>query len=385
MSHSISNFPFFCPRASEGEQPQACNRKAVQIVAMGVLVGCVGTYLAFRFLPSVVMAYPIGIGIPLVTGGGSYLIYHEIRSRAEKHQVAEEARKANIVAFSKKTPATPEKSYPIDSARVKELTDEMADSDAKRIFLRMVEVTQKQHITFSMLKESLSSCVDQLNQLLKARNSPPYALGIEKDKSAEWVAQLAWPQLETQPRSIFDLRSSSEIPQEKTVVIFDECSYSGKKIYAEWIDPLCRASPKVAKKLHVILVIPFMSQCAHDVLRKLGDEGIDISVITSERRIRNIQAGHENDILTGSELQLIRSFARMGKGIMPNQTLCYTDWRYPDGTSFPPEFGRGMEVPVRSMYIDDDIFYINEESNFIPPIPRIYGKTRDEEGKQIYS
>jgi hypothetical protein len=283
-------------------------------------------------------------------------------------------------------PARPGRSYPMDQAKADQYVSSL-DSQYQPLAKKALAHTQ--HISMTKFDGALKQCVDTLNQQLKT----PYSVGITFGKSMQWVASLALKDLGRLPDSWFPLSSEQgtmfvqtlesklDISHvtEGTLVIFDDCSYSGTQLYGN----LCRLEEAVNKgnfPKQLYIVIPFMSQAAQDQFKNFQAIArptlslLQVTLITGSEKIHCIK-----DIFNQNERDQISTFfnsvyfSSMHKHLNhPGTTsLAWTDWRMPDARSFEKGFGNvGMlKRNAQGFYLDT----LSEDEYFIPvKIPRPY-------------
>ncbi len=294
------------------------------------------------------------------------------------------------------TPPVPKKSYPVYGQNAARYVEKQQNPRNKAMAQKIVDKIQ--HLTLGDLEKGLKSCVDQLNKRIK---ETPYSVGYVAGKSQQWVAGLSLKYLDRLPASDFTLNDlqgtidvitpgqSFNLPRdENNLVIFDDCAYSGRQLIdnlKEIHDQIKASRKKEATTVYV--VIPFMTQSVYDKLSKLQAEWthpLKLQVITSEKRINRVFG----DVLELSKETNTQRLDRLvdqddlkALGEVTNysfdpdrfgQTLCYTDWRYPDMASFWQHFGR------QAMKIDGK--EIQEKEYFMPrseDIERPYGFSQE--------
>ncbi len=263
-------------------------------------------------------------------------------------------------------PKRPVKSYEINGNAAKYV--EAQPEDLKKVAQKAIEKTQ--YISMDKFDKALKECVSELNHHLLGNSeltgeypseNQTYELGIAYGKSNQWVASLALKDLAFTPDSCFSLGSSQgttnvivptakeEDFEQSRVVLFDDCCYSGNQMY----DNIQRVASKMAKKEsgEIFIVVPFMTNRAMERFEELAErvktEGVDIKIITSEERIQTIP-----EIFSEKQEALLFDELTQGTATaVPNLTLCYTDWRYPDANSFVRNWGSGI---VRTKMIIED-------------------------------
>ena len=246
-------------------------------------------------------------------------------------------------------PKRPEKSYPLKRDKFEKFKEEVQDPIQQKLLTKVVDNVQ--HITIEQLDSALKSCVQQLNDKLELKAQEKYSVAITPGKSNQWVAGLALKDLKFLPASCCSLGKQGAtanvyVPEsewkmaeyEHIIVLFDDCAYSGSQMGGNLRAMLDELKNRPEAKIY--LVTPFMTQFAYENLTKLSQKwkNVHLEVITTETRINRTI-----DVLTKTELDILRPLCDLG---MENRTLCYTDWRYPDGVSFEQGFGSdGIEYP----------------------------------------
>lgn len=242
-----------------------------------------------------------------------------------------------------------------------------------------------QHFTQKDLETALKQCTDQLNILLEENNHTKYSVGFACGKSQQWVASLSLKNLSHLPQSWFSLGSSQgtmglSIPQadctvdsvsESALVLFDDASYSGNQL----IGLLGTLNRELKEKKSVYIVIPFMSSRIKQQIQKGGYKKLDIHLITSDKEIKltkEIFQGHPEEEMTVIKKLVDDSIDNSGM----HRTLCYTDWRFPDETSFPHHFGRvqivegeGEDKVIRTPNLLFNKFQTNIKAPYRPSQP----------------
>ena len=291
-------------------------------------------------------------------------------------------------------PKRPERSYPMDhdkaAAYVELLPPELQPIAQKAI-------NHAKYISMAHFDYALHICMMKLN----AELATPFSIGMVCGKSMQWVAGLALKDLNILPTSWFPLSSEQgtcfvQTPksdldvanvEEETLVIFDDCSYSGTQLFAN----LCHLEEslrehKKTKKLFI--VIPFMSRAAidkfeHCQLMFENDGFLSVELITGNERIETL-----NEIFSKDEYpkmteictaQLFSHFYTHLK-LPGTTTLCWTDWRLPDPLSFERGFGSTCMLKPD---LETPEFWIglSEEEYFIPTeIPRPYSLVVSDDG-----
>lgn len=205
-------------------------------------------------------------------------------------------------------------------------------------------------ISYDMLFEALHGCVEKLKILAP---DAKFQVGMLKDKSQTWIAELAEKYFGIRFEAAFGLATdhiANANPtrltgSSKQLIVFDDISYSGSQIY-ESVKTLIWSQAYHAFKrepVEVFILIPFMTERAIKQIQSLKEragQNVTLHVITSNEKIECI-----DDILG----------ARWGDsaGFDRRQAACLPAWKSPDGASFPPIFLKycnpDTKVPYKSL------------------------------------
>lgn len=263
-------------------------------------------------------------------------------------------------------PKKPDRSYPVAQEKKETFVKAFTDSKVQSVMKKAMDNIQ--HLTMKNLEEKLTECVGNLNIRLQELGIPSYAVGVTREKSSKWVADLALSDLLYLPSTGFSLGAGGVVSglgggsqrmadlkqvKEDVLVIFEDASYSG----AQLNEYLTRIAHKSEKPLKIFVVVPFVTQRAFDILQKNfkgnssknGKQSIDLEIITSKTRIADINTIFPDQKEAETFCKIYFPISRFG-------TLCYTDWRFPDSASFIPDFGRVRRVD-----------YLEEQRNIFPP------------------
>jgi hypothetical protein len=240
-------------------------------------------------------------------------------------------------------------------------------------------------LSFDELQTALKQCCIQLNEMLKGQN---YTIGFVKNKSTQWLAELALPYLDDAPASSFEHATDNIVdvhgeqskiePQDRCFVIFDDAAYSGKQL-CYIIEKLKSAIAEAHQNepCHLYLVVPFISSIAkkrfeekiNRVSPGLVDESsknlpkgnLKIHLITTDKKIKSI-----TEIFTVKEIESLAKFAEQDEQPGPgyfdggaiSKCLTFTEWKTPDDASVPST--------VKSYYHEGQKKY-QFVTNFTPP------------------
>lgn len=238
-------------------------------------------------------------------------------------------------------PPVPAQEYAIDRKRGDEWL-EACGGEYRKIAEKVYKYVQ--HLTFADLDRELAVCVKALNQDLAENQITDYAVGLVVGKSTQWVASLATKTLDIMPSSYFSLGSDQgsilskehgvvprqelnvvEIKQ-KTLVIFDDCSYTGSQIYKN----LSEINKALTEKKDLYLVVPFLSEAPNNNFSALTHlTNLNIKCFTSPTKIQNLI----EIIPDKADFELFKELAPGTVDPRNGTALCYTDWRFPDETS----------------------------------------------------
>jgi hypothetical protein len=212
-------------------------------------------------------------------------------------------------------------------------------------------------ITFEELMNGLKICCSTLNNLIKDQ---PYAIGFARNKSQQWLAELALPYLNHAPISQFSVATDSLLDKssqdllDKDVsnfVIFDDASYSGNQI-----NNTIRAFEQALtdkhmdQPCHLYLVVPFLSTQATELIssnfnwvnksffnkeqtKELVPK-LTITLLTTDRKVLQLK-----DVFQPEDLVEIEDFLSQDHRTAANQApqaLSITEWKIPDAASIHP-------------------------------------------------
>lgn len=242
-------------------------------------------------------------------------------------------------------------------------------------------------ITFDELKTGLQACCEKLNDLLGDQD---YAIGFVKQKSQEWLAELALPYVNKAPSTFFinatdnlvDVRGEQSVitKQERHFVVFDDAAYSGKQLH-HMIDELKKtlASVHQNEPCHLYLVVPFLSSIAEQRLEerinKVFDDfdpahqndpkgNLKVHLITTDKKVKAI-----TDVFAKEEISRLAHFAEMEN--LPGYSICYytdgqvtkcltlTEWKIPDDASVP--------IAIKMYKDTEKQKHISFTTEFLPP------------------
>lgn len=274
-------------------------------------------------------------------------------------------------------PERPSQNYPIDQDLAQKYIEGQLDPIRKEVIRKAV--TQTQHISMQDFDEALKECVKQFNEALAQQADKAYAVGAVWGKSNQWVASLALKDLEVLPTSAFSLGAQGSLTaqepkqefdishiKEDNVVLFDDCSYSGRQIYDNVVK-VHNAFQEKGRRVNLFVVIPFMTTQAKEGLARLT-EHVELKVITTNKNILTVK----EIFPIKKELHVFLDHMNTGYDDwrMTQKTLCYTDWRFPDGTSFFNHWGH-CKIDVK--WPNGRCFVQEILGRFIPlDIPRPY-------------
>ncbi len=239
-------------------------------------------------------------------------------------------------------------------------------------------------LSFDELQTALKQCCTQLNEKLKGQN---YTIGFVRNKSTQWLAELALPYLDDAPASCFEHatdnivdvhgKQSKIAPQDRCFVIFDDAAYSGKQL-CYIIEKLKSAISEAHQNepCHLYLVVPFISSIAKkrfeeninqvspgsvdESLKNLPKGNLNIHLITTDKKIKSI-----TEVFSVGEIENLAKFADQNNqrpgyfdGGAISKCLTFTEWKTPDDASVPSN--------VKSYYQEGREKY-QFVTNFLPP------------------
>ncbi|MBA3238952.1 MAG: hypothetical protein H0T62_11485 [Parachlamydiaceae bacterium] len=274
----------------------------------------------------------------------------ELQERIAAIQQKIDERKIPLTAWAPR----PKQSYPIDQKNAERYLSCLPDGYQKT---GRIAIENTRHITMVEFNQALETCVLKLNHEMVEKKVLTYTVGIVYGKSNQWVTSLALLTLEQLPTSHFTLGSKQGtmdliIPeqefdmshvQEKTVVLFDDVSYSGKQMgknIAEVAQEMTKVPSLDQKNNNLFVVIPFITKSAFkffNEINKRNENKLTITLITMEERIQST-----TDIFKQSQFWF--EALCPGKGNEKGDTSCYTDWRLPDATSFWGGWGHKTNI-----------------------------------------
>lgn len=190
-------------------------------------------------------------------------------------------------------------------------------------------------IKMEELIQGVALCCQKVNELINST----YALGVAKNKSQTFVAELALPFLKHRPQETFSVSTDKEgsrqsmlIPYVTDYLVFDDASYSGHQL-RELICGFGIACNEFTFRNHrLFLVVPFVSTVALEVFEQIKEEGysgLEIHLITTTKRIKAIRDKFNKDEILFLDNWLNTIFRPH------NLCLTLTEWKMPDVASVP--------------------------------------------------
>ncbi len=261
-----------------------------------------------------------------------------------------------VATLAKKSIPLP---LPLDPAQLEKAKNQiclLAQSDADRTILEKVTAATI-HITFPTLVSELQKCIALFNQRI---GSEPYEAVVLSGRSNEWIAQLAIKHGIKEPSHIYYFREckSNPAPSHKTVVLFDDCAFSGSKSedLIRWLlDP--EENTTVVTK--IFLIIPFTSVAAKKMVADYAKIA-EIVLITSHLSIPTAQEHlDEAQFKRFCELFTPVKVSNPEKLMIKSSHLAVSDWRIADSTSIPANYIKGeinyepavkTEIPIADCY-----------------------------------
>lgn len=200
-------------------------------------------------------------------------------------------------------------------------------------FYREVEI-----ITMHEFNEALAACCARVNEMISSR----YILGIAKNKSQQFVAELALPYLRSLPQEICSVATNSTATgttgqspismKFRDYLIFDDCSYSGSQLHYKILAICMENATNLLTTPRIYIVIPFISSVALEALDSLRGEDIvsqvRIHVITTTRRIKAIK-----DVFSEEEIAKLKQM--FNSPAIHQKCLTMMEWKFADGSSIP--------------------------------------------------
>jgi len=227
-------------------------------------------------------------------------------------------------------------------------------------------------VTYEDLTSDLKTLTAELKQKLKNR---PYSVFFIPEKSSQWLAEMAIPELGKAPATYLtyhaDVGGHNAGPQQnaddkiKDYVLFDDFAYSGDQIRNGIFNSALVRLPKEAT-LHV--VVPYISERANEKWAtnlKSSDDGRKINILASKRKFHTgyIALAYANHLSAGlpaisSAMDSFKNYFKHEYNIEISdqfkfeldKDLAVTEWKIPDGTSVNkhlfPAFTRENAKPI---------------------------------------
>lgn len=254
-------------------------------------------------------------------------------------------------------PPRPTRQFTIDQANVMAYRNRLPLADQAK-FDQLIPLMSC--LSMREFEATLQACVSELNAYLDQHKvSEAYSVAMVAGKSLQWVASLAVSSLSVLPTSWLSLphcqgtiglntpnvsKHFESFGNEKAVVLFDDCSWSGDQLMGN-LNKLYANAPLHLQ--HVCLVIPYMSetafQRASNWVEPFKKKGITLKVITGPEHFKTVGSVFDDEAFRELNADNHNIVGRLG--FLRNQTLFLTEWRYPDNTSFPEGFGStGMRL-----------------------------------------
>lgn len=249
--------------------------------------------------------------------------------------------------------------------------------------------------TFKDLQFHLEQCCLTLSKNLKGE---AYHVGIIRNKSQEWVANLAYRYLplEHLPQSVVEIGRLQKVSQfERTTlnlekicdinghfVLFDDVSYTGTQIvdFLDLFFSKFKMNKENSAKIHIHIVVPFMSRMAKERVEKAI-----IRITMQSKRISSIPTELHISLVTNHILKNIKDIVESYEPSQAQQfyqlldwpsaspqvpvldviadqfevsqvdqkCLCFTQWKKADNVSLPKLFGH---PDVSSEYLEEGCY-----------------------------
>ncbi len=247
-------------------------------------------------------------------------------------------------------------------------------------------IANVQYISMEKFDAALKECVMILNNKLQELENPQFAVGAISGSSNLWIASLALKDLVQLPYAWFPLKSNQDQGtidlnikevKENTIVLFDDGSYSKQGCMSSIGTKITDSLQEMAKQLKeseqlspkkVLIVIPFITSYAHDLISKcqtsLKDQ-LDIELITCNERLKLIKEIFETPQEQDNMQKLTNGKAE------DHLTLAYTDWQKKDDFFVPGFGGSGMQYPINLIEQSDEwdtVKMLGKGGAFIPDI-----------------
>jgi hypothetical protein len=219
-------------------------------------------------------------------------------------------------------------------------------------------------ISFSELKQGLSTCCQALNELL---GQEKYSIGFAPNKSSKWMAEQALVYLDQMPARIFqhatDMTSDNPSKQseldldDRNFVIFDDAAYSGSQLtsmISGLVEKIEKRNDTSTSYHNIYIVIPFLSSVAQknfdnycNAFKSVNTGKLKLTLLTTDRSIKSFRDEPANVDLA----------SKLGfQSTAPS--LSITEWKIPDGTSMPHEL-KSAELETKEKIQRYDFFTNN--------------------------
>lgn len=278
-------------------------------------------------------------------------------------------------------PQRPTRQFTFDLAKARAYQNKL-DATEQAMLDKLIPLVRC--LSIEEFEGTLKTCVDELNAYLAQHHISEYSVAMVAGKSFQWVASLALRFLTVLPTSWFSLSQTQgtlglrtpkvakyfeSLGNKKTLVLFDDCSWSGNQL----IDNLSTLRRNASSHLKLVcVVIPYLSvsalKFATQQIAHFQEKGITLKLITGSEQFKIF-----NDAFDVKTFQTLNEHHNVVGhcGIAGSQSLFLTQWRYPDGTSFLSGFGSINMTLSETLLVDSND-------------PGIH-KTTDDHGQEEYA
>lgn len=249
----------------------------------------------------------------------------------------------NNIALNLNPPLVKNKNQ-IDSEAKKELIDSLKGIRLKSVVNTLFD--SMEFISFENLVKGLNACSLALKEKL---NGQDFQVGFAPLKSQKWLAELAIPMMNQAPTGSFtptidtigSTSTQGPLSNERQIVVFDDCSYSGVQLKALLSNVRMEARKKFGlKKVSIHLVVPFISKVALERLEShknsdFKEENYKIHIYTTNQAIPTVAERLTKNEIDAYESVDIREKNPACEEYIANKCLAYAEWKVPDSKSIP--------------------------------------------------
>lgn len=240
------------------------------------------------------------------------------------------------------------------------------------------------HISMSDMLTSLRSCVNKFN----AKNSEPYSVITQEYHSQQWVAELALRYLNQLPKKCVPMSYdfycyAEQLASAKTLVMFDDCSFTGEQICGQILPGIYERLAETGDNMPrtLFMVIPFITKRAcneiletHQLLQRQYGTNLEFELIHDGfiPSIADLVVPEEDKPL------LARAFDASNFKNLEKMVCIFTDWKRPDCVSMPYTLTEPRIPNAVNKYlhcrIDELPEHIQRMKPFIPDVETPYSK-----------